>query len=486
MIEPQNTLVPLAEPAPADIPKGDAGFGEMLAQTLGMVQHLDPNAIQPTVEEATEHNEETPDLTVGQDGAQARRRRHIPTPPMVLTPGDGLLPAPRPVAGPVVASTPDPASTDVEIAQPALPSDNATLSGNATVPGTDVGATPAPAPPASSAPVVAPDGDAHVLPGENPIVPTDGTTPPAAGPTASEQVPIIRPDVAVDTKRAGDATARRRQVPPGRGAAPTIPLEKEPVASVPAPPQPSSDRIVPSSIEAVPVAQVAEQAVQTSVVAKADPMVAGGETASGPVAGSAVPRPDIAVDGARTAPTPEPVVKLADAEVRMARPTTVSVPESRVAVEPATAPTTGGLPVSFGDPVPNADSVVTQVGTPAAPTQHTALAERVLQAVELQANQPPPRTMVVDIPEIEGLRLVVSVRAGAEVHVVPATASTAGDGVQQFFDELQGVLESRGFVMTGDGRRRGSNPQQDETQEAPTTPRSAFRRPAPSDGDLRI
>ena len=47
MIEPQNTMMPLAaDPAPVDQPQGEEGFGAMLAQTLGMVPQLDPNAIQ--------------------------------------------------------------------------------------------------------------------------------------------------------------------------------------------------------------------------------------------------------------------------------------------------------------------------------------------------------------------------------------------------------------------------------------------------------
>ena len=108
-----------------------------------------------------------------------------------------------------------------------------------------------------------------------------------------------------------------------------------------------------------------------------------------------------------------------------------------------------------------------------------------MQAVELQANQPPPRTMVVDIPEIEGLRLVVSVRSG-EVHVVPATASTGTDGIQPFLDELRGVLESRGFVMTGDGRQRGRNPHDEDDPVPPRAPRPTFRRADRSDNDLRI
>ena len=96
----------------------------------------------------------------------------------------------------------------------------------------------------------------------------------------------------------------------------------------------------------------------------------------------------------------------------------------------------------------------------------------------------PPDAQTVDIPEIEGLRLVVSVRGGGEVHVVQSSVSTAGGGLQPFMEELQGVLENRGFVMTGDGRRRGHNPQQEEQPLPRRTQQPTFRRP--DDNDLRI
>ena len=173
-------------------------------------------------------------------------------------------------------------------------------------------------------------------------------------------------------------------------------------------------------------------------------------------------------------------VRLVDAGVPVVEPRSVRIGNAPLQVESSN-------PVTTSDPAAGTEAAPTNpthVAAPAAPAQHSALAERVLQAVELQANQPPPRTMVVDIPEIEGLRLVVSVRAGAEVHVVPSSSSAAGDSVQPFLDELQGVLENRGFVMTGDGRRRGNNPNHDEQDEPTKAPRPRFQRP--TDNDLRI
>ena len=63
--------------------------------------------------------------------------------------------------------------------------------------------------------------------------------------------------------------------------------------------------------------------------------------------------------------------------------------------------------------------------------QGSVLAERVMRAVDLQRTQPPPRSMVVDIPEVEGLRLVVSVRSGGHVTVTPAANSANAEVVEE-------------------------------------------------------
>jgi hypothetical protein len=94
--------------------------------------------------------------------------------------------------------------------------------------------------------------------------------------------------------------------------------------------------------------------------------------------------------------------------------------------------------------------------------------------------------MVVDIPEIEGLRLVVSVRSGGQVSVTPAIGSTNPDAFAPFTDDLSRVLSDRGFVMTGDGQRRGRNPYATEEQQPPSRRSTTFRRPARTDNDLRI
>jgi hypothetical protein len=108
-----------------------------------------------------------------------------------------------------------------------------------------------------------------------------------------------------------------------------------------------------------------------------------------------------------------------------------------------------------------------------------------MQAIDLQRSQPPPRSMVVDIPELEGLRLIVSVRSAGQVSVTPAANTANPEVFAPFATDLSRVLGERGFVMNGDSRRQGYNPYNED--EAPPPRRSTgFHRPARVDNDLRI
>ena len=256
-------------------------------------------------------------------------------------------------------------------------------------------------------------------------------------------------------------------------AAPARPAPTIPVAAEPAPPV-VIDRgpIVEKPYRGLPI----DPAPTSIGRSDATPAATSSSVPTAPTP----PRPDVQNDTA-------PPVRVDSGGIQMPADTAAPIRESVVRVDSA-APTAQSTPnhVVVAESSPQPTAVATPISAPAAPIQHSALAERVMQAVELQANQPPPRTMLVDIPEIEGLRLVVSVRSGAEVHVVPATASTATGGVQPFLEELQGVLENRGFVMTGDDRgRRGQRQNQDEPVP-PRPARPSFRRAERTDNDLRI
>ncbi len=500
MIEPQNTMLPLsAEPAPAEVPHGEAGFGEMLAQTLGMIPQLDQNAIQRIMGNGGEEQGQGPGDGLANGGAAAdEQERHVAVARYITLPVDGTasvsapIMVPRPPAGdveivdpvfpkeetppvpivttatrrttgmipqesqPAVPSTPLPgdgigkpvlaAEPDVVPAMPAT-SDGSVVAATSPEPAATAVAVPIPHEPAAGA---------QTQPGREPA--------PVAEPAPSPEPPPMTP-VAPELPREGNPVRNGGGLPNAQPIVTEPGRIVEPIRVGPKPIEPVENRRLP--VEPAPLAPAPRGDIEPSQI----------PTSSTPATAPSGQHTNISVDSP---------IEFAEPEVRISQAGPISMPQSTITVETGTVSTPNDITGAVVDAGPTQVAPVTSFATPVAPTQHSALAERVLQAVEMQANQPPPRTMVVDIPEIEGLRLVVSVRAGAEVHVVPSTASTASDGLQPFLEELQGVLENRGFVMTGDGRRRGNNPNQDERPEPPRAPRPSFRRPEPNDNDLRI
>jgi len=444
MIEPQNTMLPIvADSATVEVPSGEGGFGEMLAQTLGMGT-VDPNAIFGLAEQAQgEESEEGAELPAEGGNAETSHTDQIPVPRYIGVPINAEVVVAKPVAlerPPVDDSiVTDPVFTDEEspevpIASVPIPkTEDRGIFDPIPTEATDVASDVAPPVGRDEVPAVAapvPEGEAIAQLDPNPV-PVDR----AAPPENTEPAPV------------------RPIIPPvaSEGRAPSAPL-----AAATAQPAIADDAVRP---------RVSDRGIPTTPV----------PTVTAPT--SSPVEKNVARDVANPLQVP-----LEDNDVKLST-TPVQLTDPAVSVE--SRPISSALPTVAIDGLQSPGTPATEPTIPATPTQHSALAERVLQAVELQANQPPPRTMVVDIPEIEGLRLVVSVRSGSEVHVVQASNSAAGDGFQPFMDELQGVLEGRGFVMTGDGRRRGNSRYQNESEQQPLPrrPRTATR---PGDGDLRI
>ena len=504
MIEPQNTMMPLpAKSATADVPNGEAGFGEMLAQTLGMISQVDPNAIAKIMGDTRGTSQGGPGddealLDMGSNQSGPMNNGAVSVARYVALPSDGLdvVPNEGPPALPAVETADSPA-VEAPATEPKF--DTAGPAPVTTAP-RETSGTPQP-------PAVQPATPHPVTPQPTPVPPRDGIWHPvpneqitAAEPVAVSEIPVVAEPVR------GDASAPRLDPDFGENAprnSGLIPMESTPVEPAPRrEPAPIAPITPTDSAPGVdPVADPAPMIAEAVRNVAPEQLVRGSAT---PAEGRTLPTdptPLSDLQNMDTAPppmaAPRPTqnapsidlgaaspVRMQEAEVRVAAPVTVPIADAHVAIEPAAVAPPTGLPIV--DAVQPQTAPVVDGGGPALPLQNTALAERVLQAVEMQANQPPPRTMVVDIPEIEGLRLVVSVRSGAEVHVVPSTSSAASDGLQSFMDELQGVLTSRGFVMTGDGRRRGSNPHNDERPEPQRPQRPTFRRPQPTDNDLRI
>jgi hypothetical protein len=479
MIEPQNTVMPIAAPSsPVDAPHGDVTFGEMLAQSLGVIPQLDFRAIaaisgdQPGGEQSgdvgTDVDSEQTDKQLD-DGKGRGGQAFVGIVPtrqfsIVRPGGDGPIASdPVIVDEPVAPVTPAQPGTPVlgpsrGEQEPTLPVVGPEASDQGEVadePGATGGATdavPAPIPvPDDTAPAVAPSLDPEET--QVPVAAHAPTDAPAQAPEENPEETVLPEPVRDDSAPPGSGDGDVfENMPRIRGPEPsrhegTLPFDQAPVEAVVRLDSPSK----PSpSIPTLPTPPRSDQ-IPTS----------------------------------RVEPTTAPAVSVEDAAVVLGEAVPVRITDSKVRIEPATSNGTEIVPsLSPEGAARSTTAAVSAFAVPAASAQHTALAERVLEAVQLQANQPPPRTMIVDIPEIEGLRLVVSVRGGAEVHVVPTSGSTVSSGLQPFMNDLENVLAHRGFTMTGDGRRRGGKEHQPEEDEMPRRSRPTFNRP--TDNELRI
>ena len=106
------------------------------------------------------------------------------------------------------------------------------------------------------------------------------------------------------------------------------------------------------------------------------------------------------------------------------------------------------------------------------------LVNRVLRMVEFQQTQPPPRMVVVDMPELEGLRLMVAVQADGKVHVAPIAGSAPQQVAEPFMQAVGEALSAEGFDLAADSQQRQRRDRPEPNDPAPTTRRTARRRRA--------
>lgn len=186
-----------------------------------------------------------------------------------------------------------------------------------------------------------------------------------------------------------------------------------------------------------------------------------GQGARGAVGGT-VPVPTV---GAATTPSHEPgVLASGDADASTAP---VSAP----------APAAAGFSAAGARPA-------TEATDPAA-----RMVARVLDAVDLLENAPPPRRMTVDLPDLGGLRLHVALRGG-EVHV-QVQGGSAGD-LAGWSRDLSSALASRGLTLGDFGTDGGSGREQHHARQhlldEPRPGEVPGRRPSRTrtDGDLLL
>lgn len=225
-------------------------------------------------------------------------------------------------------------------------------------------------------------------------------------------------------------------------------------------------------------------------------------------ANSAVTTPDAS---ATTAPTPTTGTATSTSGPGQSVPVVPGSTDRAASTSPTAAPTTGrAVPVdvtaateaSAPTPLPPAGTgggaANAAPATPApAPTPvdgglHARVVARVIQAAELLENAPPPRHMVVELPDSDGLRLQVAMR-GSEVHVNLHGGRTAPD-LGAWGRELAAGLASRGMSLgeftSGDSAPSGREQQSDDHHPRPSEddrPAAPPRgRPRPDDGELRL
>lgn len=113
-------------------------------------------------------------------------------------------------------------------------------------------------------------------------------------------------------------------------------------------------------------------------------------------------------------------------------------------------------------------------------------ARRILGVVERLQHAPPPRQVVVELPDLDGLRVLVEAR-GTSVHVVVLHGPTQGGQLDALARELAAGLSARGFDLAGfsGGRDRGPDP---EPEPGPPWPRGQARgsHRAPREDVIRI
>jgi hypothetical protein len=489
MIEPQNTVFPVAaESRPAEPPQGEeAGFGAMLAQSLGLTSQLDPGAVQQIISGHYQQGETADDGMTEDNLADDADRRSANVVPSVSGTNATQLPLGASVA----------ASRSGEVGRFRL-ADAVPGTGDSSVPlptADQPGSVEVSTAAANERLLIAPSvqiagDDAEVPDPVNGVLQTlltgEATSVPpainrggretvaaeASGPGEPIGLPVVG-DVG-DDGIAVPLTQRHVADPaprPGASGKGIDPVAQPLPGSAPAIPVTPEMQTAPAQQHQIPQPELAEPPSSVNP-AQGDAK----SVADRPVARGSAPaettEPTVVAEiakGSATVATPaasvEPRIDLAP-EI----PVQMDTPSRGVAVAAADVSTVA--PASLAEPQ----------------AAHTsALAERVLQAVDLQRTQPPPRSMVVDIPEIEGLRLVVSVRSGGQVSVTQAGGANA-EAFTPFAEDLSRVLSQRGFVMNGDDRRNGHNPHTDEERAPFRAPRSNFRRPVRQrqDNDLRI
>lgn len=156
-----------------------------------------------------------------------------------------------------------------------------------------------------------------------------------------------------------------------------------------------------------------------------------------------------------------------------------AIEAAQVELAPAEGPAIDGGPSGVRDAGPvSAIAVTPQPGPRSA--MMAPIVERLIQAVETLQDQPPPRSLVVEIPELDGLRIRVAVRPDGAIHLATPSDRVV-DLAMSILDAARAALSERGFDLAHDSPRR----RHDDREEA-ERPRERRPMQIPQPRGLRI
>jgi hypothetical protein len=102
------------------------------------------------------------------------------------------------------------------------------------------------------------------------------------------------------------------------------------------------------------------------------------------------------------------------------------------------------------------------------------LVDRIVAVVDMLQDQPPPRSFIIEVPQLDGAQIRVALRGDGTVHLGLAGERPAPSAMP-IISAARAALEDRGFDLGPDSRDRRSQPEQEDVVEIPGRGRRTMR-----------
>jgi hypothetical protein len=249
--------------------------------------------------------------------------------------------------------------------------------------------------------------------------------------------------------------------PPGAGTAPAGDAVARATASA-AFEQAATANDAMGPTPATPMPEMAAAAHETAVPAEA---VSPASAASAPTAGSGAHSGDLRSEGLRQV---DGVVDLPRA-ARDGAGSHDSIAESATETRPAPGPA-APAPAGPGPAAPGRGAT-------------SGLVDRIVGVVDMLQNQPPPRSFIIEVPQLDGAQIRVALRPDGSVHL-GLVGERPGDLAMPVVTAARAALHDRGFDLGPDDRGRRQRHVEDDAAELFAAGRRRTTRPV--DSGLRI